>query len=66
MHNLHSFHCKILLRLVHLETERVNYEHKVNDQKYELGTLRHRVNDLINKSGKSKQPRVGKLKIPAK
>lgn len=52
--------------LVHLETERVSYEHKVNDQKYELGTLRHRVNDLINKSGKSKQPRVGKLKIPAK
>ena len=52
-----------LFRLVSLETERYDYDRKVAYQKYELSTLRHRVNDLINKTGKNK-PRVGKLKIP--
>jgi len=49
--------------LLLLETERYDHDRKITYQKYELSTLRHRVNDLINKSGKNK-PRVGKLKIP--
>ena len=50
------------LRLHSLETQRVDYEQNISRQKYDLSTLRHRVNDLINKSGKNK-PRVGKLRL---
>ena len=52
---------KNIFRLYQLEEERFDYSKACDDQKYQLSTLRHRVNDLMNKSGKTK--RVGKLSV---
>ncbi|CBY10397.1 unnamed protein product [Oikopleura dioica] len=45
-----------------LEEDRYDLTIKSDEDKYTLNTLRHRVNDLMIATGKSKQ-RVGKLKI---
>merc|ERR1719215_1777183 len=45
-----------------LEEDRYDLTIKSENDKYTLNTLRHRVNDLMIATGKSKQ-RVGKLKI---